>query len=127
MQQLIAHRRFSEHVDAATLLAVLGPALRDQKKDNDRDIYRACLTMIRRLCTTAPAVVPRFLDSKNQASLLPALSFWVGVQPKEDAIPQEVRAFACLRAFACPLYMLLFWRGRVVVSSGALLCAAGAP
>jgi hypothetical protein len=97
MQQLLSQPRFIEHLDSSALLDAIGPALRDRGLDNDRDIYRTCLSLLRRLCAVAPATVPLFLDASHASALLPALSRLVSLKVKEDAIQQEVQCFVLVQ------------------------------
>lgn len=116
MQQLLSQPRFAEHIDSSSVLEALGPALRDRGLDNDRDIYRLCLSLLRRLCTVAPATVPRFLDNSHSSALLPALSRLVSLKVKEDAIQQEVR---------CPLAHTQGvggWRAALVTAVAPCAC-----
>ena len=89
---MLAAPRFAEQLDAGAVVAAACPALRDKGLDNaaDRDIYKACLSSVRRAAAVAPAAVPRFL-SAQEPSLLPGLQRLVNLRTKEEAIPQEVR------------------------------------
>lgn len=91
MQQLLGQARFAEQLDCGAVIAAVAPALRDRRLDNDRDVYRSCLSIVRRVAAIAPTVLPRYLDAAADTSLVPGLTRLLALRPKEDAIPQEVR------------------------------------
>jgi TATA-binding protein interacting (TIP20) len=90
VQHMLASPHFAEQLDSGAVLAAVAPALRDRGLDNDRDVYKACLSIVRRVAKVAPAALPRALTAA-EPSLLPGLQRLVVLRPKEDAIPQEVR------------------------------------